>query len=135
MAITKAKVAAPKKAVSKKSLIASEEAQTSVEMTKETAPETILTMWGKSEKERNSDDLQMNFQLLQADAETSLIKAKAKVAHARKAYSDTMFAAAKTPNFNAIAAAALELEKEELTLNRAIATFSNLFGTTPSIAK
>jgi putative cell wall-binding protein len=134
MAITKAKAAAPKKAVSKKSLIASEEAQTSVEMAN-TAPETILTMWGKSEKERNSDDLQMNFQLLQADAETSLIKAKAKVAHARKAYSDTMFAAAKTPNFNAIAAAALELEKEELTLNRAIATFSNLFGTTPSIAK
>lgn len=134
MAITKAKVAAPKKAVSKKSLIASEEAQTSVEMAN-TAPETILAMWGKSEKERNSDDLQMNFQLLQADAETSLIKAKAKVAHARKAYSDTMFAAAKTPNFNAIAAAALELEKEELTLNRAIATFSNLFGTTPSIAK
>lgn len=134
MAITKAKVAAPKKAVTKKSLIASEEAQTSVEMAN-TAPETILAMWGKSEKERNSDDLQMNFQLLQADAETSLIKAKAKVAHARKAYSDTMFAAAKTPNFNAIAAAALELEKEELTLNRAIATFSNLFGTTPSIAK
>jgi hypothetical protein len=131
----KATKATPKKVASTKVLTATKTVAQSENIMVNTASETILAVWGKSKEERNAEELQMNFQLLQADAETALIQAKGRVNAAKKAYSDAMHASAKKPSFTSIAEAALILEKEELVLSKAVATFTNLFGSTPSIAK
>lgn len=97
--------------------------------------DTILGIWGQSGDERKAEDLELNFQLLCADAETTLITCKKTVAEKQKLVRESMADAAKTAKFGPIAQAKLELKAATLELKEAISVYEELFGKTPAIAK
>ena len=95
---------------------------------------TIMDVWGKSADENKQEELAINFELLRADADTDLLHKKRNVMGADKSVKDSLMAAAKSPNFNKIAEAQLELEEAQLVLKRAITTYESLFGESPRVS-
>lgn len=94
---------------------------------------TILDTWGKSDDAKKSENLQMNFKMLESKGNQDIIEKSIKVNDARKDLETAKQSALKDPNFNKIASAALKLEATELELNRAKQTFVSLFGCSPSV--
>lgn len=106
-----------------------------INMATKTTPtdNTIMAIWGKSDAERKSEDLQLNFKMLQAKGNEDLITKQIAVNTATKALETAKMEAMKSANFTAIASAALKAEAATLEFNRAKGTFISLFGIEPSI--
>lgn len=100
---------------------------------KTTPTPTILDVWGKSDDVKKSENLQLNFKMLQAKGNEDLINKQIKVNETAVAVEASKQAALKTPNFNAIAAASLAHEAATLEFSRAKQVFIDLFGIEPTV--
>jgi len=118
----------------KKATVAKAKVSPEVREEKSTRPSTIMDVWSKSEKDRNSDELSMNFKLLRADAEGQMLKYQKQVLEAESKLNKVLSESCKNPNFKAISEARLDVEAAVLQESRAVDTYVSLFGTTPAIA-
>lgn len=103
-------------------------------VTAKTEVSTILNIWSKSDKDRNSDELSMSFKELKADAEQTMLKFQKEALTAEKALNNTLANSMKNPDFKAISESMLDVEAAKLRVDRAVDAYVFLFGTTPSIA-
>ncbi len=109
-------------------------AKSAPEASEKLTPSTILTVWQKTDKEKDSDALVMNFKMLKANAEEQTLKYQQQVLAANKSLEVALNDSCKNPNFKKIHEAMLDVEAAELNADRAKSTYYKLFGTVPTIA-
>ena len=94
---------------------------------------TILDVWGKTDDAKKSENLQLNFKMLQAKGNEDLIHKQIKVNESAVALEAAKQGALKKADFTVIAKASLVLEASQLEFSRAKQVFIDLFGIEPSV--